>query len=137
VTVVAPLTGDGSTVAFTLSTTPTNAQYTLVTISGVVQKKTTYSVSGAVLTFVTAPTNTSPVEVTTFGPAITTATAAGANTQVQFNTSGGLAASANLTFNTGSNTLNATNITATTITANGSPVVSTGKSIAMSIVFGG
>ena len=68
----------------------------------------------------------------TFGPAINTATASGANTQIQFNSSGQLGGSANLTFNSSTNTLNATNIT-----ANGVAVASTSKSIAMSIVFGG
>lgn len=125
-------TGDASNVAFTLSSTPTNAQYTLVTVGGLVQQKTKYSLSGAILTFVNPPPNGSPIEVTTFGPAITTATAGGGNTQVQFNTGGGLSGSANLTFDSSTNTLNATNIT-----ANGTPVTTTGKAIAMSIVFGG
>ena len=37
-------TGDGSTVNYTLSTTPTTKYFTLVTIGGVVQNKTNYSV---------------------------------------------------------------------------------------------
>lgn len=125
-------TGDGSTVNYTLGTTPTNTQFTLVTVGGIVQQKINYSVSGAVLTFSTAPPNNSPIEVTTFGPAITTATAGGSNTQIQFNTGGGLTGSANLTFDTTTNTLNATNIT-----ANGTSVTTLGKSIVMAMVFGG
>jgi len=125
-------TGNGSTVAYTLSTTPTNKNFTLVTIGGITQEKVNYSVSGTTLTFTTAPPNTTPIEVITFGPAINTATAAGSNTQIQINSGGALAGSANLTFNTSTNTLNATNIT-----ANGSAMTTLGKSIAMSMVFGG
>ena len=125
-------TGNGSTVAYTLSTTPTNKNFTLVTIGGITQEKVNYSVSGTTLTFTTAPPNTSPIEVITFGPAINTATAAGSNTQIQINSGGALAGSANLTFDTSTNTLNATNIT-----ANGSAMTTLGKSIAMSMVFGG
>ena len=125
-------TGNGSTVAYTLSTTPTNKNYTLVTIGGITQEKVNYGVSGTTLTFTTAPPNTAPIEVITFGPAINTATAAGSNTQVQINSSGVLAGSANLTFNTSTSTLNATNIT-----ENGTPVTTLGKSIAVAMVFGG
>ena len=57
--------GDGTNVAFTLSTTPTNANYTIVSVGGVVQPKTTYTVSGATLTFSSAPPSTAPIEVTT------------------------------------------------------------------------
>jgi len=125
-------TGTGSQTNFTLSSTPTNRNFTLVSIGGITQNKTNYTVSGTTLTFSTAPPNTAPIEVVTFGPAINTATASGANTQIQFNSSGQLGGSANLTFNSSTNTLNATNIT-----ANGVAVASTSKSIAMSIVFGG
>jgi len=59
------------------------------------------------------------------------ATASGANTQIQFNDAGSLGASANLTFDKSTNTLNAT-----TVTANGVPLATTGKAIAMAIVFG-
>ena len=47
--------GNGSTTAFTMSVTPSNAASTLVAISGVVQAPSTYSVSGTTLTFTTAP----------------------------------------------------------------------------------
>jgi len=106
-------TGTGLQTNFTLSTTPTNKNFTIVTIGGLVQAKNNYSVTNNVLIFVTAPPNTSPIEVTTLGPAITTATAAGGNTQVQFNNSSGMAGSANLTFNNTTNTLSTTNLTVT------------------------
>lgn len=47
--------GDGNTVAFTMSVTPADASSTLVTISGVVQDPSSYSVSGTTLTFSAAP----------------------------------------------------------------------------------
>ena len=58
-------TGDGSTVAFTLSVSPTNANYTFVSLAGTFQPRTTYSVSGSVLTFTSAPPNGSAIEVST------------------------------------------------------------------------
>ena len=125
-------TGDGTTVNFTLSTTPSNKNFTIVVIGGITQNKNNYSVASNTLTFSTAPPATAPIEVTTFGPAISTATAGGSNTQIQFNSGGGLSGNTNLTFNTATATLNATNIT-----ANGVVVATTGKSIAMSIIFGG
>ena len=106
-------TGDGTTVNFTLSTTPTNKNYTMVSIGGLTQNKNNYSVSGTTLTFTTAPPNTSPIEVVTFGPAINTAQAQGANTQVQYNNNGSLGSSANLTFNSSTNTLASTNLSLT------------------------
>jgi hypothetical protein len=58
-------TGNGVQTSFTLSTTPTDANYTIVSVGGVVQPKTTYTVSGSTLTFSSAPPSTAPVEVTT------------------------------------------------------------------------
>ena len=58
--------------------------------------------------------------------------ASGSNTQVQFNDGGNLAGNSGLTFNKFTGTLNATNIT-----ANNATVATTGKAIAMTIVFGG
>jgi hypothetical protein len=120
-------TGDGLTTNYTLSTSPTNKNFTIVTIGGLVQNKNTYSVVNNSIVFSTAPPSTSPIEVTTMGPAISTAAAAGENSQIQFNTNGGMTGSANLTFDTATNTLNVA----------GSKVPTMGKSIAMSIVFGG
>ena len=56
-------TGNGSTVAYTLSEAPTSENQTSVYLSGVYQSKTNYSVSGVTLTFVTAPPNATPIEV--------------------------------------------------------------------------
>lgn len=118
-------TGDGTTVNFTLSSPPTNKNFTMVSIGGLTQNKNNYSVSGTTLTFTTAPPNTAPIEIVTFGPAINTAQAQGANTQVQFNNNGNMGASANLTFNASTNTLstvnitNSGNVTTSNITASG------------------
>lgn len=47
--------GNGSTVAFTMSVAPANTASVLVVVSGVVQDPSTYSVSGTTLTFTAAP----------------------------------------------------------------------------------
>jgi len=106
-------TGDGTTTVFTLSTTPSNKNFTIVTVDGIVQNKNTYSILNNTIVFATAPLSTMPIEVTTLGPAISTATAAGGNTQIQINNSGGLSGSANLTFDNTTNTLGTTNLTTT------------------------
>jgi hypothetical protein len=56
-------TGDGSTVAFTLSAAPNSENSTFVYINGVYQNKNTYSVSSTTLTFSEAPPTTSIIEV--------------------------------------------------------------------------
>jgi len=50
-------TGNGSTTAFPLSVTPASEDLTNVFLQGVYQDKSTYSLSGNVLTFSTAPQN--------------------------------------------------------------------------------
>jgi hypothetical protein len=56
--------GNASTTAFTLSSDPSSKNNTYVSIGGVYQAKSTYSVSGTTLTFSTAPpTGTSNIEV--------------------------------------------------------------------------
>lgn len=58
--------GDGSTVAFTLSVDPGSENNTFVMVGGVYQQKDTYSVSGTTLTFSTAPpSGTDNIEVVT------------------------------------------------------------------------
>jgi len=59
-------TGNGVQVAFTLSSAPTDANYTVATVQGVVQPRSYYTVVGTTLTFSTAPPDTTVVEVTTF-----------------------------------------------------------------------
>lgn len=64
-TLVDKFTGDGTTTQYTLSSTPTNEDHTIVVIEGVVQFKDTYSVSGNILTFSSAPYNGYNLEITT------------------------------------------------------------------------
>ena len=59
-------TGNGVETSYTLTTTPANANATLVSIAGTFQPRTVYSLTGNVITFSSAPPNTSPIEVTTF-----------------------------------------------------------------------
>jgi len=59
------MTGDGTTVAMTLSIVPVNENNTQVFIDGVYQSKANYSVSGTTLTFSTAPPTGTAVEVMT------------------------------------------------------------------------
>ena len=91
--------GTGSQTAFTLSTAPSSENVTQVFISGVYQQKDTYSISGSVITFNTAPpSGTDNIEITDTGasfygvsPSIGTVTtgAAGSNAAVSI-TSGGV-----------------------------------------------
>jgi hypothetical protein len=68
-------TGNGVQTNFTLSTTPVNEDFTIVSLAGTFQPRNTYSIVGNVLTFSSAPPNTAPIEVTTFaGSAGTPAT---------------------------------------------------------------
>lgn len=60
-------TGDGTLSSFTLANTPAGENFTMVAVQGVLQPKTTYSLSGNVLTFDSIPPNTAVIEVTTFG----------------------------------------------------------------------
>jgi hypothetical protein len=59
-------TGNGVETAYTLTSTPANANATLVSIAGTFQPRTVYSLTGNVITFSSAPPNTAPIEVTTF-----------------------------------------------------------------------
>ena len=66
------MTGDGSDTTLTLGTAPVSENATFVTIDGVVQHKSTYSVSGTTLTFSTAPPTGTAVECITFVNTTTT-----------------------------------------------------------------
>jgi len=103
-------TGNGVATSYTLSTSPTNKNYTLVTIGGITQEKVNYGVSGTTLTFTTAPPNLAPIEVMTFGPAVNTTMPGGSTTQVQYNNGGVLSGSSSFTFNNSSNTLSVSNM---------------------------
>lgn len=70
-------TGDGTTTAFTLLNAPTGGNYTIVAVQGVLQPKSSYTVSGNTLTFSSAPPNTAIIEVTTFGGTVVSGGSAG------------------------------------------------------------
>jgi hypothetical protein len=59
--------GNGSTLAFTLSITPTDENFTFVFIQGVYQDKSTYTVVGNTINFSTAPQSGYNVEVMSIG----------------------------------------------------------------------
>ena len=59
-------TGNGSTTAYTLSSSIDDEARTQVYIDGVYQSKDTYSTSGTTLTFSTAPPNTAAIEIIHF-----------------------------------------------------------------------
>ena len=59
-------TGDGTTTAFTLSTTPASINQTVVNYNGIFQLRTSaYTLTGPTITFSEAPANGSKIEVTT------------------------------------------------------------------------
>jgi len=60
-------TGNGSTVAYTLSVEPATINYTTAVVGGVTQPRSAYSVIGTTLTFTSAPANNQIIEVTTIG----------------------------------------------------------------------
>jgi hypothetical protein len=64
-------TGNGVQTVFTLTTAPTDVNYTLVAIDGVFQNRvSSYSVSGTTLTFTESPAAGAQIEVTTLVPGI-------------------------------------------------------------------
>ena len=78
------MTGDGSDTTLALSTTPSSENQTFVTFDGVVQHKSTYSISGSTLTFSTAPATGVAVECITFNNvAIATFEDADGDTKIQ------------------------------------------------------
>jgi hypothetical protein len=77
--------GDGTTTAFTLSTTPGNINQTIANYNGVTVLRSTYLLSGAVITFSSAPAAGSEIEVTTINPA---GAAAAAGTALKITTIG-------------------------------------------------
>jgi hypothetical protein len=58
-------TANGGTTTFTLSTTPTSKNYTTVVVDGITQSRSTYAVTGNVITFDTTIESGANLEVTT------------------------------------------------------------------------
>jgi hypothetical protein len=83
-------TGNGSQVNFTLSSAPTNEDHTLVAVGGVVQEKSTYSISGSTLTLTEAPISGDSIEVMIFNAGVEeSATATPKISNIQVTDSGG------------------------------------------------
>ena len=61
--------GDGTTTTYTLTVTPVSEDYTFVSCAGLFQPRTTYSLSGNVITFSSPPAASAPIEVTTLSAA--------------------------------------------------------------------
>lgn len=66
-TIVDPFVGDGTTVNFTLSQIPPSKESIIVTIDGVTQHISTYSVASTILTFTIAPGNSADIQVLFIG----------------------------------------------------------------------
>ena len=87
------LSGDGSTVAFTVSSSIVSENNTQVYIDGVYQSKDNYSTSGSTVTFTTAPANGAEIEIIHFVSVqgiIRTDTFTGDNSTVAFITGSGI-----------------------------------------------
>jgi len=93
---------DGSNNTFILSTSPLNENYTLISIEGVTQLKSDYSISGNSLIFSEVPESGARIDVTTFSSEVS-------NLQDAYN-------KANSAFNVANNSLNVS--TGGTITGN-------------------
>lgn len=82
--------GNGSTVAFTMSVAPANTSSILVAVTGVVQDPSTYSVSGTTLTFSAAPpSGTSNISVRYLGIPASGVTTTAYRTQTEFTATAG------------------------------------------------
>ena len=82
--------GNGSTVAFTMSVAPANTSSILVSVTGVLQDPSTYSVSGTTLTFSAAPpTGTSNISVRYLGIPASGVTTTAYRTTTEFTATAG------------------------------------------------
>ena len=83
-------TGNGSTTAFTMSVAPANTASVLVSVSGVLQTPSTYSVNGTTLTFSSAPpAGTGNISVRYLGIPASGVTTTAYRTQTEFTATAG------------------------------------------------
>jgi len=155
-------TGNGSQTSFTLSVSPSSVNDTTVNYNGVTLLRQSYTISGANIIFDSAPANGSQLEVTTVqlaasGPgSFTTRTFTGNGSQTNYTVTSGCTASSVVVALDGvmqvpltDYTVDGTTLTFAEAPANGVSIqirelgvatsltsVTTGKSIAMAIVFG-
>jgi len=69
-------TGNGVATDFTLSSEPVSINYTFVSVGGILQPRTAYSITGNVLSFTSAVPSNAPVDVTVLGGSTTPISAA-------------------------------------------------------------
>jgi hypothetical protein len=137
--------GDNSTVNFTLREAPVTTSSILIFVGGIRQHTDTYSLSGTTLTFSEAPpTGTNNIQVLFLGlgasPHIPSDfSVSTAKIQTSAITGDKIASAAVTGDKIGLTAINANNIVDSTITNAklATPGATTGKAIAMSIVFGG
>ena len=137
--------GDNSTVGFTLREAPVTTSSILVFVGGIRQHTDTYSLSGTTLTFSEAPpTGTNNIQVLFLGlgasPHIPSDfSVSTVKIQTSAVTGDKIASAAVTGDKIGLTSINANNIVDATITNAklATPGATTGKAIAMSIVFGG
>ena len=122
--VVDSFTGNGSSINFTLATAPLNENQTIVSVGGILQPKSAYSVAGTTLTFSSAPATGVGIEVTTF------ASTAGSS-------SNGYTGSAGSFSGTTSQAIVTTNTTASTSKTTGALRVAGGAGIGGNLHIGG
>jgi hypothetical protein len=128
-------TGDGIQTSFTLTVTPAGTNYTLVMIGGIVQPRNYYTITGATISFGTAPPANTSVEVSIFGGG---ASAIGLAGSVTNGAQPNITSTGTLTGLTVAGNVGVTGNVAITgnLTINNASPASTGKAIAMAIVFG-
>jgi len=134
-------TGNGVQTSFTLTTTPTSENWTVVNIDGVFQLKSGYSIAGNLLTFSSAPANTADIEVQIFQSGATGVVgpigATGATGLGATGATGPQGATGDPGGATGSTGATGAEGATGPQGATGVGGITTGKAIAMSIVFGG
>ena len=107
-------TGNGVQTAFTLSTTPSSINDTIVNYNGALVLRTAYSLAGAVLTFSSPPADQAEIEITTGGigggGGGGGTSPGGSNTYVQFNDGSSFGGNAQFTYNKTTNLLSVGNV---------------------------
>jgi len=106
-------TGNGVQTAFTLSTTPSSINDTIVNYNGALVLRTAYSLAGAVLTFSSPPADQVEIEITTGGiggGGGGGTSPGGSNTYVQFNDGSSFGGNAQFTYNKTTNLLSVGNV---------------------------
>lgn len=130
--------GDGVTTSFLLATESSGVEYTIVSIGGVIQPRSSYTISGSTLTFNSAPPNQALIGVTILGgigEAVGTATTVTSNAQPNITTVGTLT-SLTVSGNVTANNFLGKSTTAGTVTTNAQPNITSVGTLANLVVSG-